>query len=1001
MSKGLKQITVPVPFKSGINDNTVDEMKDIKQLQSAKNGWFNEDFMFESCNGYSKLDELNSYSFVNTFNYKGSFLASSTNRLYSYTGINTFSPVGYIDTMGIQTEGVYRSGSLTATNQDMYINPNTGIAAISWFESGRGIIYAIYDTNKKTYLISPTVLDSLGVQCKVCYVSTSNRYIFLSVRSGTTTIASYSYNMNTNALSTATVMATDIRASNIAIDCIQYLNGDGVTVGYANTSNTLTLFNITRDNVLGTSLNGYYNLSTDSTISIQKALSLSRVNTDFIVCYNELSSVNVKSRWFGSDFVALSAIQSLGTLTASTTANNITAVATGTATAQVFVDEINATYNYGKLFTASITKTASSSSLTRLSTGTMIAGKALLNAAGVAVVICIYKSNLQSSYFLIGSNGIINGQFSVGVAGDNSTTSQLANVTNSQLVGNNVYTLLLNKGKLSSEFGLFTTISGLVFTKLQKITYRSSVEMNDSLYLSGGIPKVFDGKSVYEAGFTLYPEGLSVTLEASGAGGTIDVGTYSYKAVFEYYDSTGRLHESKTSTALQYTVTTGGATHSLTVRVPSVLVSEKDSVIVSLYRTTNGGTVYYKVTSLSSPTTITPSSNTYVDIVDTLADTTITSNQPIYTTGNLLDNAIFPACNLIKNINGRLWFGLCENRRILYYSQLSNQFQAVKTASEFYYDTLEGGDVIGLAEFGNSCAVFKDKGIYVIVGAPALNTGSGSSLQPIRKIVNNITSTNYRAVYETVDGVFFMSAFGIQLLQYDGNLNNFAKPINNRMVPTDINYIVYIEKFKHLRLHTDTTCWVYDYINNSWYEWEYFGSVSGTVIGNYEVFAKTDGYIRQEGDIYSVDNSPITMSLKTGWLRMYPVSIQRVYAIWPMLKYFSDHKIQFRLYQDNEVNPNEIFDTQSYSITGSTDLYGGGPTYGGGVYYGGDIGYNSVYQPELQPADQECECLSLEIIVYNNGNSIGKGCGIMGLSILGGVDSQILQRKQSKRISGV
>jgi hypothetical protein len=120
-----------------------------------------------------------------------------------------------------------------------------------------------------------------------------------------------------------------------------------------------------------------------------------------------------------------------------------------------------------------------------------------------------------------------------------------------------------------------------------------------------------------------------------------------------------------------------------------------------------------------------------------------------------------------------------------------------------------------------------------------------------------------------------------------------------------------------------------------------------------------------------------------------------------MLKYFSDHKIQFRLYQDNEVNPNEIFDTQSYSITGSTDLYGGGITYGGGVYYGGDIGYNSVYQPELQPADQECECLSLEIIVYNNGNSIGKGCGIMGLTILGGVDSQNLQRKQSKRISGV
>lgn len=1000
MAKSLKQLTIPVPFKSGITDNTVDEIKDIKQLQTAKNGWFNEDFMFESCNGFSKLDELNNYSFVNTFNYKGSFLSSSINRLYSYTGVSKFSPVGYIDTMGVQTEGVYRSGSLTATNQDMYINSNTGIAGIAWFESGRGIIYAIYDTNKKTYLVSPTVLDSLGTQCKVCYVSTSNMYIFLSVRSGTTTIASYSYNMNTSTLSSPVSMATDIRSSNIAIDVIQYLSGDGVTVGYANTSNTLTTFNITRDNILGTSSNGYYNTATDATITIQKALSLTRVDTDFIVCYNELSSVNIKSRWFGFDFVALTSIQTLGTLTAATTANNITAIATATSTAQVFVDEINATYNYGKLFTASITKSASSTSLTRLSTGTMIAGKGFLNAAGNAVVICIYKSNLQSSYFLIGSNGIINGQFSVGLAGDNSTTSQLENVTNSQLVNGSIYSLLLNKGKLSSEQGLFTTISGLVLSRLEKIIYRSSVEMNDSLYISGGIPKVFDGKSVYEAGFTLYPEGLSQQATAT-TGGFISDGTYSYKAVFEYYDSTGRLHESKTSTASQSVLTGGTSTQTVTIRVPSVLLSEKDSVIVSLYRTTNGGTVYYKVSSLTSPTIITPSTNTYVDIVDTLADTTITSNQPIYTTGGLLDNAIFPACNLLKNINGRLWFGLGENRRLLQYSQLSNQFQAVKTATEFVYDTLEGGDVVGLAEFGNSCAVFKDKGVFVIVGAPALNTGAGSSLQPIRKIVNNITATSYRSIYETADGVFFMSTFGIQLLKYDGQINNFAKPINNRMIPSDITCIIYVERLKHLRLHTSTTCWVFDYINNSWYEWEYFGAVSGCLVNGYEIFVKSDGYTRQESDIYSVDNSPITMVLKTGWLRMYPVSIQRIYSIYPMLKYFSDHKIQFKLYQNNEVLPNEIFDTQSSDITGSTDIYGGSGTYGSGVYYGGDIGYNSVYQPELQPAYQECEALSLEIIVYNNGNTIGKGCGIMGLTIVGGIDSLTLQRKQSKRITGV
>lgn len=993
----LKQETIAVTYNQGISDNVIDDAQDIRKLITAKNGWFNQDLSFESATGYSKLDGLDDYSINNIFPYKGTFLGASSSKLYSYTGLDKFTEVGTIDSVGIQSEGVYRSGSLTVTNQDMYINPVTNIACMTWFENTRGMVYAIYDIDKKSYLVQPTLLNADITIAKVCYVPATNTYFIVGAKPSTTQILSYSYNMTTRTLSSPVTMKSNLRAIDIGLEVLQYLSGEGVTVAYTNTSDQLGLFHITKDNVLGTASNGYYNESTDTGVLIEKALCLTRVDTDFFIGYNELNTNNVKGRWYGSDFIALTSVQTLGTLTSSTNSNAITAIRTDTSTVRVFVDEVNATHRYGKLFTCSIAKSATSTSLTQIATGTMVAGKAFLNGSGLGSVICILKSTLQSFYTVLDSNGHINAQFSVGVAGDNSVTAQLNAVANSQTIDNMTYCALLNKGRLTSELGNFTTLSGIIVSKFENLTARTSVEMNESLYISGGYPKVFDSKVVHEAGFLCYPEDL-VQQSTATSGGFMSNGTYSYKAVFEYYDSNGRIHESKTSAAYTIALTGGGSTQTNTIRIPSVLVSEKDRVIVALYRTIDGGTTYYRVSSLTSPTVINPVTNTFVDITDTLSDSIIRANQPLYTTGGLLDNAPFPAANLLKNINGRLWFALGENRKIVQYSKLSNQFQAVNTASEFYYDTLEGGEVKGLAELGNSSIVFKTNGIYAIVGSPANNAGAGSSLQPIRKIVSNVTAVNERSVFETGDGVFFVSQYGLQLLRPDTTIFNAANAISNRINPLEVNYITYIERLKHLRIHLNNTCWVYDYLNQSWYEWEFFGAKSGVVINGFETFAANDGFVRQESEIYSVDSAPFDVVLRTGWFRGLPVSVQRIYSIHPILKNYTDHTLQINLYYDNEPNKYETFNTQSSSITG-TYLYGSG-TYGDQTYYGGSIGYNNVYQPEVQPSRQECEALSIEFRIYNNNNTIGKGCGIIGFNLLVGISSQTLQRKQSKRIQG-
>lgn len=998
MARGLRDQNISIGFSKAIDSDTADEARQLNDLQIAENGFYNQGNMFESCLGFSKLDNNTSNNFKSIFNYKGSFVSTTDRYLYAYSSTDKFFQVGDISTLTVKSEGIYRSPALTATNQDSSINPVYKIACITWFETGRGIIYSIYDTTTKSYVVPPTILDANGTQAKSASV-VGNKFIIGVARSGTTTIVTYSYDLTNRTLSSAVTMQSNIRAANMTFDLIPYIGNNGITIGYANTSNDLAIFHVTPDNVKGTSSNGYYNETTDTSVDIQKALSINRIDTDILVAYNELSSVNIKSRWYGSDFVPLTSIQTIGTLTSSTTANAITSIRTDTSTAAIFVDEINATYRYGKLFAGSVTRSGTVS-LTQRATGLMIAGKAFLNTAGVASVITIHKSTEQSQYVVIDTNGKINANYSTGVAGDNSTTAQLDNVTNTTLVDDTIYSVLLNKGRLSSVNGSFYTISGLILnTLLKDDTNKTSAEYCDSLYLSGGTVKVYDGTITHEAGFLLYPEGLAQQATAT-TGGFISNGTYAYKAVFEYYDANGRLHESKTSTQVQYTAAGGTSTQTITIRVPTVCVSEKANVIVSLYRTTAGGTIFYKVTSLTAPTTINPISSTFTDITDTLADTTIISNQQLYTTGGILDNAAFPSCSTIKSINGRLWFGGCENRRLAYYSKLSNQFQATQMASEFFYDTLEGGDIVALGEFGNNALVFKESGTFVITGTPALNNKQGSTLQPIRKLAINTTTINNQCIYEASEGVYFMSSYGLQMLSYNGELVNVGEPVSNKLIPSDVTCIRYVEDLKHIRVFTNNNCWVRDQTNNQWYNWTNHGARSAVTIAGKSVFVKTDGYVRQEDSSYSADSAPITLKVKTGWITVpSPLNVERIYTMWPVLKYFTDHTIRFNLYYDFESAVTETFDVNSSTITGSSDVYGSGSTYGGQTIYGGDIGYNNVYQPEIQPSRQECEAFAVEIIIYNNGNTIGKGCGLIGLVLNVGVSSTELQRKQSKRIS--
>ena len=128
----------------------------------------------------------------------------------------------------------------------------------------------------------------------------------------------------------------------------------------------------------------------------------------------------------------------------------------------------------------------------------------------------------------------------------------------------------------------------------------ASLDCLDTFLFSGAFVQAYDGTYVTEQGFLLYPE--APTGVAAASGGSMSDGTYLYSVVFEYVDTNGRIHRSTPSTPLSITLSGGGTSQKVTLTVQTLWNTLKSDVSIAVYRTVDGGTTYYKVSSDSTPT---------------------------------------------------------------------------------------------------------------------------------------------------------------------------------------------------------------------------------------------------------------------------------------------------------------------------------------------------------------------------------------------------------------
>lgn len=394
-----------------------------------------------------------------------------------------------------------------------------GMMCFAYYDSSGKTLYSVLDQVTKKVYISGAQVGTAATSPKVLAIGTKFAVFF--VEGGTTlkilTIDSASPS-NTSLVTVAT-----LGTSNQYYDAA-LING-AIVCAYTNASNTTSLRSISSSFTLGTPL-------VYAALTLQKCLFADPINqvilgyntgtsAAYVICSAALSSVS------GATVVeTISGIQ------------NITGIY-NTSGPLFYYEMLNSTGSVSDNYVRICQVSAGAPYPSELLRSVGLWSKPF-KYSGTIYIALAHQSTLQSCYFIVDTNGIVISRIASENGGDLSSNGLLRQV-------NSLTSASFQLAYLIKDF--VTSLNGSVFTQ----TGINSVALNfgggiatqgigNNLNLSGALISTYDGQSVTEKGFHLYPEGF--TAVAAPNGGGLSTGSYQYTALYEWTDNKGQVHQS-------------------------------------------------------------------------------------------------------------------------------------------------------------------------------------------------------------------------------------------------------------------------------------------------------------------------------------------------------------------------------------------------------------------------------------------------------------------------
>lgn len=358
---------------------------------------------------------------------------------------------------------------------------------------------------------------------------------------------------------------------------------------------------------------------------------------------------------------------------------------------------------------------------------------------------------------------------------------------------------------------------------------RRVAKLGQTLYISGGEIMQYDGRSLVEVGFHLYPHYFG-SIEV-GTGNLTD-GVYTLKNAWRYENAKGERERSTTATTGQVTIA-GGPNGISTVSWVPLHATHKAGIAVESWRTAVAGAVFFKTTS-SDPTVLAnpnryiendPAAATLPTFNDELSDAALLKLEPHPENGDELEDLSPPAATLIVASDTRVFLaGVAGEPNRVWYSKLRDVGEIAAFNDRLAVQVPEeGGDITALAFLNETLVVFRETAVYALDGAGFDNLGGGQNFTP-RLVSSDLGAASHEAICLTPSGLLFKSRKGWCLLNrgwaVDTRIGSGYVGAGVSDYDGETVHATHVVEAQHqVRIVTSARVLIWDYLVGAWAEW--------------------------------------------------------------------------------------------------------------------------------------------------------------------------------------
>jgi hypothetical protein len=1019
----VEKRAIPINFAQGLETKVDPKQIQLGRFLSLQNSVFTKAGLLAKRDGFAALPDLpdNSATEITTFGGNLTALGISSIQAYAagsagYVNKGTFNPLTFACVpVGRSPFNQTQCDSVVATNGyacTVYTEVNNGTAAYK---------YVIQDAETGQNIVAPTTIP--GTVTGSPRVFLLGGYFVIVFTNVITAVSHLQYIAISVNNPTAVTAAADIASSYVSATTLSwdgYVVSDKLYIAYNTTSGG--------QQVKITYLNTSFIVASPQSFASRIATMMSV----FADVTNPAAPIIYAAFYdsAGSTGYAVAVDQNLNQVMTSTqiissgTYRNITCTAqNGVLTVvlehdNAYAYDANTKSNY--LQSVTVTKPAT------VTTGTVGSLTTFVRSVGLASKGFIYNSAmymlaaydgktsntaaLQPTYFLVNLSGNVIAKFAYQNGGGYLTLG----LPQAQIVGSSVYIAYLFKdlvqavnkaqGVPASSVGIYTQTGVNLATMTFGADTLASAELGNNLNITGGLLYGYDGNTLSEQNFNLYPDmdldldgnGTSKSLAVSSTGGSIPATSapFYYAVVYQWTDAQGMTHTSAPSVpVIAAAASFSGSTNSVTVSVPTLRLTYKSGVRIIIYRWSTTQQTYYQITSITAPV-VNSTTSDVVTFVDTFTDAQIVGNAILYTTGGVLENTGTSAMTALTIFDTRAFGISAEDQNLLQFSKTVAEGVPVEMSDllSIYVAPNTGatqntGPMRCLAPMDDKLIIFKKNAIYYINGTGPDITGANSQYSQPIFITSTIGCVNQKSIVLTPYGLMFQTSGEIWLLGRDLDTKYIGAPVEAFSGST-VTSAFAIPDTNQIRFTMSSgMILMYDYFYNQWGTFVGAPAISSTIFQDKHTLLNSSGQISQETPgVYLDRGVPVNMQFTTGWINLAGLQgYIRAFFFYILGEYITPHKLALSIAYDYNAAATQLTVISPTNFSPNFGNQDG--NYGDGVDQGFG-GEGTLEQWRIFLDRQRCQAFQIsmqESYDPSFGVAAGAGLTLSGLNLVVGM----------------